>query len=229
MEQLTEKQKRAKWRIDYVQTIRGRALKLINNARARSVSKNIEIDLPLEWLEEKLIKNECEITKLPFDLSKPDGHARRFNAPSLDRIDKTKGYTPENTRLVLWLVNCALSEYGSEIVLPVLKLMVKEMENVTEKSTTPVSEGSDREGEVYPEPGSFSATWTGEDGNDINDYLGATQGHNAYRSAKEGSGDGVGTRDQEMESSIVAKSIEDTWPREPKVIWVAKRSRHLPD
>lgn len=50
----------------------------------------------------------CEITGLRFILTpgKPGPWS-----PSLDRIDGKFGYTPENTRVVVWLYNCAKNEF----------------------------------------------------------------------------------------------------------------------
>jgi hypothetical protein len=190
---LSKKEKQAEWRKEYVQTVRGRALKLINNARSRSVDKGIYIDLPLSWLEEKLLKNSCEITNMPFDLSPPEDHTRRYNAPSLDRIDKTKGYTVDNTRLVLWVVNCALAEYGTDIILPILKAMVAGIENAKPNTTPPVPTRLDKPRQINPQCWSVPATGSGQDNNDADDYRGATQGKNAYRSAKEGGGNCMGS------------------------------------
>jgi hypothetical protein len=206
-----DKKKLAEWRVDYVETTRGRALKLINNARKRSKLKNIEIDLPVEWLEEKLINNECEITKLPFDLSKPDKHTRRYNAPSLDRIDKTKGYTPDNTRLVLWLVNCALSEYGSDTVLPVLKKMITGIENAQENTSAPVSAGDYIQGAVGAELGSVSTPWTWEDDDQPHHHCGTIPRQDTDHRAKAGSGDGMGHGGTEVGAPKTLESFKDYW------------------
>ena len=54
------------------------------------------------------------------------------------------------------------------------------------KSTTPVSAGPNREGEVSAEHGTIPTTGAWQDYDDLDDYRGATQGQNSYRSAKEG-------------------------------------------
>ena len=101
--------------------------------------------------------------------------------------------------------------------------------NAKQNTTTPVPAGPDQQGEVYPELGSVSTPWIGQDSNNLDDYRGAVRGENTYHSAKEGSGDSMGHGVQEVESLIVAQSIEATWPRKPKVIWVSPRSEHLSD
>ena len=72
------------------------------------------MELTIEWVDEQLKKGACQITGIPFNLeATTEHHTRRWDAPSLDRIDKTKPYNETNTRLVLWAVICALSDYGT--------------------------------------------------------------------------------------------------------------------
>ena len=53
-------------------------------------------------------------------------------------------------------------------------------------TTAPVSTGPDREGQVSAESGAVPTTGAWQDHDDLDDYRGATQGPNSYRSAKEG-------------------------------------------
>ena len=54
----------------------------------------------------------CELSGLPFDVSRDKPKARRAFAPSLDRIDCGKGYVPGNVRIVSTIINCALGDFG---------------------------------------------------------------------------------------------------------------------
>lgn len=59
----------------------------------------------------------CELTGIPFEFQKEPAHgARRPYAPSLDRIDSTKGYTPANVRLVCVAANLAMNQWGEEVL-----------------------------------------------------------------------------------------------------------------
>lgn len=121
---------------DYKRTTRGRAVVLHGNARLRSRKRNVEVFITADWIEDHLKRGTCELTGLPFSFEPPpEGLTRRPDAPSVDRIDKTKPYTPENTRVILWAVNCALAEYGTETMLPILERMV----NAIKEQSTPVS------------------------------------------------------------------------------------------
>jgi hypothetical protein len=85
-----------------------------------------------------------------------------------------------------------------------------EQTHAKEKSTTPVPTGAHIEGAVGAELGSISTPWTWEDSNDADDYRGAVQGENTYRSAKEGSGNSVGRGDKEVGTFKASKSSQDT-------------------
>ena len=211
-------------------TPRGRALYMLKNCKQSFERRNIFFDLVLEDILPAVEAGHCELTGLPFDFKPSKEKSKNPYAPSVDRIDSDKGYTRDNVRVVLWAVNQALGECSDEESLPILKALVNALEkNVKKKPATPVSEGAYIQGAVGAELGSVSTPWTWEDYDHADDYSGATRGENAYHSAKEGSGDGMGGRDQEVESLIVTQSVEATWPREPKIIWVRKRSGHIPD
>ena len=78
-----------------------------------------------------------------------------------------------------------------------------------ENTTTPVSAGDHIPGAVGAELGSVSTPWTWENSDDTNDYRGATQGENSYRSAKEGSGDSMGTGDKKMGTPTTPEGSQD--------------------
>ena len=159
---------------DYKRTIKGRAVTLMSNARTRCKNKGIDISITQEWVEAHLTRGTCEITGLYFSFEPPpEGVTRRWDAPSLDRIDKHKPYTEDNARVILWAVNCALSEYGTEVMLPILRATIKGIENAKKKSTAPVSTGSYIQGAIGAELGSVSTPWFGEDDDIIDDTGGA--------------------------------------------------------
>lgn len=199
-----------KHRKEYKKTFKGRATVLVNNARSRSVNKGIEITLSIDWVEKQLEKGTCQLTNIPFNLDPPaENVTRRWDAPSLDRIDKTKPYNEENTRVVLWAVNCALAEYGTEIMLPILKAMVSGIENAKKKSTTPVSASDHNESAERLPFSPVLTTRFGENSDDAHHHCGADARKDADSSAKEGSGIGVGCGSPEMGPSPSLKNIKD--------------------
>ncbi len=101
-----------------VLTPKGKAAVLYGACRRRAEQKGIPFTLTKEWLQEKL-SGSCEATGLPFIF--PEHKAGRGPlSPSVDRIDPEKGYTPENCRVIVWALNCAISTWGEEMLLIVI-------------------------------------------------------------------------------------------------------------
>lgn len=91
--------------------------------------KKLEFNLSAEWIKVKLERGVCEATGLPFTM--PDGTGKSGPtcfSPSLDRIDPNKGYTEDNTRLVIHAYNAAKSDGTDEDVLIIARALVKKHE-----------------------------------------------------------------------------------------------------
>lgn len=95
-----------------------RGLCLIATTRTRARKKGLEFNLEpyADEIQKRIDKGFCELTGEPFDLSP----GRRHNSPSLDRIDCSKGYTYDNVRIVLHLMNQALGEWGEDVLFEVM-------------------------------------------------------------------------------------------------------------
>lgn len=69
----------------------------------------------------------CELSRIPFTDSRRVAGARRAPyAPSVDRIDCKKGYTPENTRLLCLAVNLAINDFGERTLMTIARRLVSE-------------------------------------------------------------------------------------------------------
>ena len=111
--------KKAKTRPDY------RASLLLNAAKDRCKISNGKVTITKKWILEKIENGFCELTGLPFDLNYFENHRHNPYSPSLDRIDnKNRDYTIENTRVILWGANIALSEFGLDVIKPILEKMI---------------------------------------------------------------------------------------------------------
>lgn len=82
-----------------------RASQLISAARKRGVG----CSLNCHAIAAAIKAGACQVTGLRFVLT--NGKPSPWS-PSLDRINGALGYTPENTRVVVWLYNCAKNEFG---------------------------------------------------------------------------------------------------------------------
>jgi hypothetical protein len=85
-----------------------RLYNIYNTTRARALKKGIPFTITLEWFKDKVISGRCEVTGRPFNHDKPTkkGKNNPFS-PSIDRWDPSKGYIPENCKVVVWIHNRA--------------------------------------------------------------------------------------------------------------------------
>lgn len=104
------------YKYDNYATIKGRIQDLIKSAKKRAKKKSIEFNIDIEWLTLQFEKqnNRCALTNIEFYIPTERNIKNPFS-PSLDRIDPTKGYTKNNVRVVCYIVNCALHNFGEEI------------------------------------------------------------------------------------------------------------------
>lgn len=115
------------FRKKYLCSFPGHVCKLLSSAKARSLKKGLECSIDNDWVREKLTPMICSVTKLPLSFNKYKEQTYRVNpySPSLDRIDPTKGYTKENTRIVCWIYNVAKSDFSDEDLLILAKAVVE--------------------------------------------------------------------------------------------------------
>ena len=97
------------WRDD------NRGAALVNVAKHRAKSRALPCTLDVADIQRRITAGACELRGIAFCLSVP----RAWNAPSLDRIDTSKGYTPENTRVVLFALNVMANVWGPNKILEI--------------------------------------------------------------------------------------------------------------
>ena len=96
----------------YRNTAHGRSRVLLKDARHRARKKRLKCTITVDWLESRISEGVCEVSGLPLVIS-----AKKSPwTPSLDRINPRKGYTPENTRVVVWLYNMAKGDHSDDDV-----------------------------------------------------------------------------------------------------------------
>jgi len=97
-----------------VRRLEKRAQCLGANARTRSRNRGITftLDSSVSDIQRRIDLGVCEITGTPFDLSP----GRKYNSPSLDRINSKRGYEHDNVRVVCHAMNAAMGDWGEEKV-----------------------------------------------------------------------------------------------------------------
>jgi hypothetical protein len=179
-------------------TFEGRAVQMLARSKSRAKDDGIEHSIVLEDILPKIKTGFCELTKLPFDLKPVTKTSQNAYAPSIDRIDSLKGYTKDNIRIVLYSVNAALGQYGTEIMLPILKAMITGIENAKKNTTTPVSKGTHSQGAVSAKPRSVPTTGFGKNYDHTYNHSGTVRGQDADHSTEESGGDSMGRGGKEV-------------------------------
>ena len=102
-------EKHSQWRL------KRRGYALVNVAKHRASKKGLECTLDPQNIQARIDRGVCEVSGIPFDLTTP----RSWNAPSLDRISTEEGYTPRNTRVVIFSLNVMANVWGIQKVVEV--------------------------------------------------------------------------------------------------------------
>ncbi len=103
---------------------RGRAAVMHSHAKGRAQRKKMDFDLEIGWIEEKLEIGICELTGIKFQLTTGDNPY----APSLDRIDSSKGYTKDNVKVVTVAINMMRNRWDDEVIKNVMLHYLKKNE-----------------------------------------------------------------------------------------------------
>ncbi len=102
-----------------------KSIQLYGSIKVRSKKNNLEFDLTKDWLLNRIL-NPCPMTGITYVLSKGLGsNVRLPYAPSIDRIDPSRGYTKENCRMVCWWYNITKYTYTDEEVLELCRKVIK--------------------------------------------------------------------------------------------------------
>lgn len=106
-----------------------RAMVMVASTRTRARKRGFDFDLDqyIPELQSRVDAGFCEVTGQPFDLSS----GRKFNSPSFDRVDCSRGYTYDNVRVVLNLVNVALGDWGEDVLRSVMTKWLHGTEQTT--------------------------------------------------------------------------------------------------
>lgn len=90
----------------------------LKSAKTRAKAKGRAFSISLEWALNEVEKSgfRCALTGISFYEKAPMTRTGRHPfSPSLDRIDNSKGYTPDNVRIVVLAINIMMADFGSEV------------------------------------------------------------------------------------------------------------------
>lgn len=104
----------------YRQGKTGRAKVLLSNAKNRAKKRQLDFDLTLKYLEDRM-PDQCPVLKLRIDYSGKNKEC----CPSIDRIDNNKGYTKDNIRIISMRANAIKRDASVEEIAQILNYMRK--------------------------------------------------------------------------------------------------------
>jgi hypothetical protein len=86
----------------------------IREVQRRAKRRGIECTIDAAWLNEHVAPMVCEATGIPLIWDGPD----KDNpwAPSVDRVQVSGGYTPDNTQVTCWAYNWAKGKWPVEVL-----------------------------------------------------------------------------------------------------------------
>src|SRR6266403_1510945 len=104
---------------------RRRATLLRVKARVRARRLGLDFDLPIDWVRNQLERGTCAVTGIPFDLA--IGLGSRFHskyAPTIDRIDPSRGYVSRNCQVVICQYNAAKGAWAHDDVISLARTLI---------------------------------------------------------------------------------------------------------
>jgi len=101
---------------------------MFNHAKNRNTKKEFEdFNITVEWIENKLLIGKCEITGINFNIEKQSEYRVHPYFPSLDKKDPKKGYSTDNTIIVVFIYNLIKNEYTDLLVLDFCKFVANDV------------------------------------------------------------------------------------------------------
>ena len=101
-----------------LRSVRGRLYGVYRQSKVRSKTNGLEHSIDFEFVVSlwERQNGNCALTGIPMTLSRNPPGEKFFQPwnPSLDKVDSSGGYTPDNVRLVCVMVNLALNKFGDE-------------------------------------------------------------------------------------------------------------------
>lgn len=116
---------------DYYKSKKGRAKSMMKTAKRRSSKFSEETDLTEDYILDILENQDyCSVTGLKFDYEQQSKYKCNPMAPSIDRIDSTKGYRKDNVRMVIWQYNLMKGEMSDDDLYLICKEIISAREEV---------------------------------------------------------------------------------------------------
>lgn len=139
------KARHREYEIGWMQTSKGRVSRMLISIRNRAKKLGYECDLTPDWLRLRVETGVCAATGEVFNLSVIGGRGKKNPlAPSVDRIDCSRGYTMDNCRVVTTIFNMARNDFGDEALARMAKGLLRTISSQAskEEGSTTIPQGS---------------------------------------------------------------------------------------
>ena len=98
-------------------SVEGRGKTLYAVTKRRALAKGLEFSIPLHRVLNALDEGVCERTGISFEFGPPlEGCRIHPWAPSIDRVDNSRGYTADNVQIVCSIFNLAKNDFPEHVV-----------------------------------------------------------------------------------------------------------------
>lgn len=104
-----------------------RAKLLLAGVIKRSKYKGWDTDIDYDFIKSGIDRGFCEVTNMPFDLNSSPTSKKNPFAPSIDRIDSSRGYVKSNCRIVVWQFNMMKAEMSDRDLFTFCEIIVEMM------------------------------------------------------------------------------------------------------
>jgi hypothetical protein len=98
---------------------------MVTAAQKRMQRRGMEFDIDREDIANRILAGRCEMTGLAFDLNVYKNGRRNPFAPSIERIDPSRGYTKDNVQVVCCIYNVAKSDWTVGDVIKMSKALLE--------------------------------------------------------------------------------------------------------
>lgn len=102
---------------------------LLQHSKSRNIENNLSLNDIFELYEKQ--NGLCFWFKIPL---KPSLHNKHPQQPSIDRLDRTKGYTKDNVVLTCYAANIGRNESDLDIWKNFIELLINKNTNIIEKN-----------------------------------------------------------------------------------------------
>ena len=106
---------------EYYASVKGRAKTLLKGVMRRSN----DVDIDERFIIERIEDGFCEVTGIPFNMNPSVDTKKNPYAPSIDRIDSSKGYTRNNVQIVIWQYNLMKGEISHDDLLMICEKLIE--------------------------------------------------------------------------------------------------------